>query len=89
MKRLAGPLIALAALAAPASACPTCSVGQAIETLAIVLAFMAIPYVIVTVVWLWLRRLLASEAVGDAASQLFFVVSREQRSFVDLAEIGF
>ena len=60
--RLGLLLGALVALALPASACPTCSVGQAVETLALIMCFMLIPYVIVGGVWLWVRSLLAREA---------------------------
>lgn len=60
-RRLALGASALAALAAPVSACPSCSVGQAVETLVLVLAFMFIPYVIVSGVWFWMKRLLARE----------------------------
>jgi len=52
---------ALLLLALPASACPTCSVGQGMETLALILAFLAIPYVIVSGIWFWMKRLFAGE----------------------------
>ena len=54
-------LSAFALCAAPAAACPTCSVGQGLDTLLIILSFMVIPYVVVGSIWLWMRRLLASE----------------------------
>ena len=60
---LAHLLSCLLLMALPLSACPTCSVGQAVETLALVMAFMTIPYVIVTGVWFWMKRLLAGEEV--------------------------
>jgi hypothetical protein len=60
-KAVAGAISALALLAAPASACPTCSVGQGIETLVFVLCFLVIPYLVVSAVWFWMRRVLASE----------------------------
>ena len=44
-----------------ASACPSCSVGQGLETLAYVLAFMAIPYLVVSGVLYWMRKLTAQE----------------------------
>jgi len=50
-----------ALLAAPAAACPACSLGQGLDTLGIILGFLAIPYLVVTCVWLWMRRLLNSE----------------------------
>jgi len=58
---LAHLISALLIMALPLAACPTCSVGQALETLALILAFLAIPYIIVTGVWFWMKRLLASE----------------------------
>lgn len=61
LRRLAFSVSFVGLLAPVASACPTCSVGQAIETLVFILAFMAIPYVIATGVWIWMRRLFASE----------------------------
>ena len=54
-------LSAFALLAAPASACPSCSLGQGLDTLMIILGFMVVPYVVVSCVWLWMRRLLNSE----------------------------
>jgi len=52
---------AVLALAPAASACPSCSVGQGLETLAYVMAFMAIPYIVVSGVLYWVRKLLAEE----------------------------
>jgi hypothetical protein len=52
-------------LAVPASACPTCSVGQAIETLALIMAFMTIPYVIAVSVWFAVRHLIATEELDS------------------------
>lgn len=60
---LAHLISSLLLLALPLSACPTCSVGQALETLALVLAFLGIPYVVVTGVWFCMKRLLAGEEV--------------------------
>ena len=61
-----GLLFAAAAYlsAAPALACPSCSLGQAIETLLYVMGFMLIPYVIVTGVLFWMRRVVALEQDG-------------------------
>lgn len=61
LPRLAASLGALAGLAAPAWACPYCSVGQDTNTLAYILAFVLIPYVLVSGVLLWMRRILRSE----------------------------
>jgi len=60
---LAHLISSLLLLSLPLSACPTCSVGQALETLALVMAFMGIPYVIATGVWFGVKRLLAGEEV--------------------------
>lgn len=49
------------ALAASASACPTCSVGQGLETLIYVLGFLGIPYVVVSGVLYWMRKLMMQE----------------------------
>lgn len=59
--RLVSACGAVAALAASANACPSCSVGQGLETLAYVLGFLAIPYVIVSGVLLWMRKVTAQE----------------------------
>lgn len=55
---------ALAAAAPPARACPSCAVGQGLETLGYVLAFMGIPYLIVTGTVLAMRRALREEQEG-------------------------
>lgn len=52
---------ALAALAPAAAACPSCSVGQGLETLLYVLGFLAIPYLIVSGVLFWMKKLFAEE----------------------------
>ena len=51
----------VAALAPAASACPSCSVGQGLETLAYILAFMAIPYLVVSGVLYWVRKVISQE----------------------------
>lgn len=58
---LAAACSASALLAGPASACPGCSVGQGLDTLIIILCFMGIPYLVVSGVMLWMRRVLAGE----------------------------
>ncbi|HZM01370.1 MAG TPA: hypothetical protein VFD43_14075 [Planctomycetota bacterium] len=58
---VAATLGAIAALAAPASACPFCSLTQSTDTLVYVAALMLVPYLIVSGVVLWVRRVLASE----------------------------
>jgi len=55
---------AIAALSSVASACPYCALSQSSETLLFITAFLAIPYVIVTAVMLWMKRVLASEHKG-------------------------
>jgi sorbitol-specific phosphotransferase system component IIC len=55
---------AIVAFSAPAAACPYCALSQGIETLAYVLGFLAIPYLIVTGVWFWMRRVIATEHDG-------------------------
>ena len=52
---------AVAALSSVASACPYCAVSQSTETLLFIMAFLGIPYVVVTAVMLWMKRVLASE----------------------------
>jgi len=59
--RLVAVAVAVAALAASAGACPTCSVGQHLETLAYVLGFLLIPYVVVTGALYWMRKITAQE----------------------------
>ena len=61
LRRLTACAGALAALAVPASACPSCSVGQGLETLAYVLGFLMIPYGVVMGVLFWMRKLQAEE----------------------------
>ena len=57
----AATLGAVAALSAPARACPFCSLTQSADTLIYVAALMLVPYLIVSGVVLWMRRVLASE----------------------------
>jgi hypothetical protein len=59
--RFAAGAGALVALATSAGACPSCSVGQGLETLAYVLGFLLIPYGVVTGVLFWMRKLTAEE----------------------------
>lgn len=63
-------LTLLVGLSSPAAACPTCSLGQALSTLVYVAAFMAIPYVIVTGVCFWMRRVVRTEEDGDSTPPL-------------------
>jgi hypothetical protein len=63
LTRLAAPVAALALMAAPASACPYCSLSQGTDTLVYVLAFLTIPYVIVYGTWRWMKHVLNQEAL--------------------------
>ena len=59
-------LLVLGALSPDAAACPTCGVaGQGSETLLWVLGFLAIPYVVVSGVWMWMKHVMASEGDGS------------------------
>lgn len=56
-------LSALCGLAPAAAACPTCGVaGSGVETLAAIMGFLLIPYVIVSGVWFWMKRVIATES---------------------------
>ena len=57
----AATLGAIAGLSSPAWACPFCSLTQSADTLIYVAALMLVPYLIVSGVVLWVRRVLASE----------------------------
>jgi hypothetical protein len=67
--RLAGRLLprgaaasgALLGLAASASACPYCSLSQSADTLLYIAGFILVPYVIVSGVLIWIRRILRAE----------------------------
>ena len=59
--RVAAGLGAIAGLAAPALACPYCSLSQSRDTLLYIAAFILVPYVIVSGALAWIRHLLASE----------------------------
>ena len=61
LPRLAASAGALVAFAAPAWACPYCAVSQSNDTLIYILAFILVPYVIVSGVLFWMRRILRSE----------------------------
>ena len=63
---LAAAAGALAGLAPAAAACPYCALSQGADTLVYIAAFVLLPYVIVTGVWVWIKRLLASEHDGAA-----------------------
>jgi hypothetical protein len=57
----AAALGALPGLSAPAAACPYCSLSQGADTLLYIAAFITVPYVIVTCVLFWIRRILRAE----------------------------
>ena len=59
--RAAAVLGALVGLSASAAACPFCALSQSADTLIYVGALMLVPYVVVSGVVLWMRRILASE----------------------------
>jgi hypothetical protein len=59
--RAAAVLGALVGLSASAAACPFCALSQSADTLIYVGALMLVPYVVVSGVVLWMRRVLASE----------------------------
>ena len=61
MKRLLRSALALAALAAPAAACPYCSIAQGGDTLKYIAMFLVAPYLIVSGTWLFIRHILKSE----------------------------
>ena len=63
MSRALRSALALAALAAPAAACPYCSVAQGGDTLKYIAVFLLAPYLIVTGTWLAIRHILKSEAL--------------------------
>jgi hypothetical protein len=54
-------LLALAALAAPAAACPYCSVSQANDTLLFIAAFLVAPYLVVSGTYMVIRHILRGE----------------------------
>ena len=60
-RRLTLVASAVAALAAPAWACPSCALSQGVDTLVFILAFLVVPYAIVSGTWIWIRRILKSE----------------------------
>jgi len=66
-QRLGLAAFLMVSLGAPASACPTCSLGQALSTLVYIACFLAIPYVIVTGVCMWMRRVVREEE-NDSSS---------------------
>ena len=64
MNRALRPALALAALAAPAAACPYCSIAQGGDTLKYIAVFLIAPYGIVTGTWLVIRHILRAESPG-------------------------
>jgi hypothetical protein len=61
VKPAARAALVLALLAAPAAACPYCSLSQDVDTLAYIAAFLVVPYVIVTGTLFAVRRILRAE----------------------------
>jgi hypothetical protein len=61
ISRLALMMGAVAALATSATACPSCSTGQGLETLIYVLCFLITPYIVVSGVMFSVRRLFNQE----------------------------
>jgi hypothetical protein len=61
LARAAATLGAIAGLSATASACPFCALSQSADTLVYVGALMLVPYLVVSGVVMWVRRVLASE----------------------------
>jgi hypothetical protein len=59
--RAAAVLGALAGLSASAAACPFCALSQSADTLIYVGALMLVPYLVVSGVVFWMRRVLSSE----------------------------
>ena len=61
MTRAGRAVLALVLLAAPAVACPYCSLSQDRDTLAYIAAFLVVPYVVVTGTLFAVRRILRAE----------------------------
>ena len=53
--------VALALVTSMASACPSCSLAQAGDTLLYIIAFMATPYLLVSGSVVWIKSLLDEE----------------------------
>lgn len=66
MKRALRSALALAALAAPAAACPYCSIAQGGDTLFYIGCFLVAPYAIVSTTWLVIRHILKAEGPGNS-----------------------
>ena len=54
-------LVALLALQPSADACPYCALSQGTDTLIFILCFLLIPYAVVSGVYFWMKRVLATE----------------------------
>jgi len=54
-------LAALLGLSPAVSACPYCALSQGTDTLVFILLFLVIPYLVVSAVWFWMKRVLAAE----------------------------
>jgi hypothetical protein len=61
LPRAAATLGAVLGLSAAAWACPYCALSQSADTLIYVGALVLVPYLVVSGIALWVRRLLASE----------------------------
>jgi len=73
VRRLATAAGAVVALSADAWACPYCALSQGVETLVFIMAFLAIPYIVVSAVMIWMKRVMAREreelaAAGEVAT---------------------
>jgi hypothetical protein len=58
--------LALEALAAPAAACPFCSIAQGGDTIVYIGCFLVAPYLIVSGTWLAIRHILRAETPGKS-----------------------
>ncbi len=63
-------LLVLLAATASASACPSCSLAQAGDTLLYIIAFMLMPYALVSGSVVWIKSLLAEENDEDTPDHL-------------------
>jgi hypothetical protein len=61
LPRLVAGGSAVLALAGRASACPYCSLSQSADTLLYIAGFLLVPYLVVSAVLFWIRRILRAE----------------------------